>query len=190
MYDEVNSLSLSLWPLSKVEGLNMWQPPSSVKNCGHVTWEKKEVLPVVKAGFTLFHKLFYLIGPENSRHPLNQSDWKLKLIAMQVGRTRCLALHAVFLFLLWFFHSFLWYFPFLWSAVLITLVFVFQRSVEIALSMHTTKERIPTSPGVKHTAQSWWNLSPDPRKTCTLKFCLKIPGGSRAEEWLDEWINE
>ena len=140
MYDEVNSLPLSLWPLSKVEGLNMWQPPSSVKNCGHVTWEKKEVLPVVKAGFTLFHKLLYLIGPENSRHPLNQSDWKLKLIAMKVGRTRCLALHAVFLFLFWFLHSFLWYFPFLWSAVVITLVFVFQRSVEMR-SKHAYNKR-------------------------------------------------
>ena len=140
MYDEVNSLPLSLWPLSKVEGLNMWQPPSSVKNCGHVTWEKKEVLSVVKADFTLFHKLFYLIGSENSRHPLNQSDWKLKLIAMKVGRTRCLALHAVFLFLFWFLHSFLWYFPFLWSAFLITLVFVFQRSVEMR-SKHAYNKR-------------------------------------------------
>ena len=46
LYDEVNSLSLSLRPLGKVVRLNIWQPSSSVKNRGHVTCAKKILLPM------------------------------------------------------------------------------------------------------------------------------------------------
>ena len=133
-----------------------------------------------------FPLLYHVTGPENSRHFLNQSDLKQKLI---VDWSHVFpALDDVCVFSLWALIGCSWILPFIWLTVLIILILVYDTPSESALSEKFTRTALSRQmlPGYYTSANgkfffSFYQVTYHLMKGSSLPLLLLSPKAFRSE---------